>query len=416
MGKHTCRGAGSPKDADSTDAHGRPRHGNPHALRARPAGETPSRAAPRPASPVTPQADARHLHNDRARPRGKRQDKGHGRRLRGFGQDNEKLAKALQFLSPERLAGLPENGSFHVHVAPRGLVGVLLEELADRALVVKGRAVLAKAGPLPRWAQVSWTRPFWLDIASIADASAKLRAVQRNWRAHLEWESGLNRRAILIEEALPHMAQNPLVFGRDMQVPTAPLGAFLLWNKNLVLASGETTSPFADGEPVFLENRLDPPGRAYLKLWEAFTVFGRMPGEGELCVELGASPGGWTWVLGSLKARVLSLDKAPLAPNVAAMPNVEHCLGSGFALEPDLMGEVDWLFSDMICTPDRLLGLLRRHLAARTFRRAVCTIKFRSDQDHNLVSAFAEIPGSCVRHLSCNRHELTWFYERPDTE
>lgn len=417
MGKDTYRGARSPRGGtgDVNAAHGFAGSGDPRPAREKPAHQSSPRTSSSPSS----------SRNSSSRPapcphHGGRADKeasfgkGHGRRLRGFGQEDEKLARAAEALSWEKLEHLPEEGSFQVHVAPRGLLGVLLEELADRALAVKGRAVLARSGPLPHWTQISWTRPFWLEIASIADAKTKLRAVQRNWRAHLDKESGLNRRAVLIEEALPHVGRKPLVFERNMQVPTAPLGAFLLWDKNLVLASADTTSPFADGEPHFEENRLDPPGRAYLKLWEAFTTFGRMPKEGELCVELGASPGGWTWVLGSLGARVFSLDKAPLARNVAAMPNVEHCLGSGFALDPSLLGKADWLFSDMICCPERLLELLQKHLAARSFRRAVCTIKFRSDQDHNLVSAFAGIPGSSVRHLSCNRHELTWFYERPD--
>lgn len=400
MGKGTYRGARSPKGgAGQASAHDFAGRGDSRPRREKPARPQHSRASsPQP-------SHAGHLRKDAAR--------GHGRRLRGFGQEDEKLAKALEELSPEKLGNLPDEGTFQVHVAPRGLLGVLVEELGDRALAVRGRVVLAKSGPLPRWAQVSWTRPFWLEIASIADAKTRLKAIQRNWRAHLERESGLNRRATLIEEALPHVGQRPLVFERNMRVPTAPLGAFLLWDKNLVLASAETTSPFEDGEPHFEENQIDPPGRAYLKLWEAFTVFGRMPREGELCVELGASPGGWTWVLGSLGARVFSLDKAPLAPNVASMPNVEHCLGSGFALDPSLLGEADWLFSDMICDPERLLELVRKHLAARSFRHAVCTLKFRSDKDHALVSAFTEIPGSSVRHLSRNRHELTWFYERP---
>ena len=62
-----------------------------------------------------------------------------------------------------------------------------------------------------------------------------------------------------------------------------------------------------------------PPNRAYLKLWEALTLAanmpdGRMPRPGELCLDLGSSPGGWSWVLQKLGARVISVDKAPLDP------------------------------------------------------------------------------------------------------
>ncbi len=54
----------------------------------------------------------------------------------------------------------------------------------------------------------------------------------------------------------------------------------------------------------------------------------------ELCLALGSSPGGWTWVLAKLGARVLILDKAPLAPAVAAMPGVEYRAESAFGFEP----------------------------------------------------------------------------------
>ena len=339
-----------------------------------------------------------------------RSGKGHGRRLHGLGEDPG-LANLVARYSPEKLATLPPEGSFCVHIAPRGLMGQLVEELGDTVLAIRGRAVLARGNARPCWAQTSWLHPLWIPIDSISDAARKLVAMQRRWSAHLDRESGLNRRATLIEEALPHVKKAPLVFGEDFA--PLPMGAFLLWNKDLVLASAQTTSPFADGEVHFVENREDPPGRAYLKLWEAFTIFGIRPGQGELCLELGAAPGSWTWVLGNLGARVFSIDKAPLAAHVESMPNVNHCLGSGFALTPDLTGRVDWLFSDMICYPQRLLALVQQYIEARAMRHALCTIKFQSSEDHNLIAAFASIEGAQIRHLSCNKHELTWLYSEP---
>ena len=209
-----------------------------------------------------------------------------------------------------------------------------------------------------------------------------------------------------MQEQLPYVAARPLHFGTP--APSAPLGAFTLWEKDLMLASPRTTSPFADGEVQFVENREDPPGRAYLKLWEVFTLTGRTPAPGELCIDLGAAPGGWTWVLGRLGCRVFSVDKAGLAPQGAAMPGVNHCLGSGFGLEPRHVGQVDWLFSDMICYPDRLLETVREWLAADACRNVVCTLKFQARTDHETARAFAAIPGGRLLHLSCNKHELTF--------
>lgn len=237
------------------------------------------------------------------------QEKGHGRRLHGLGEDPG-LAPLLARLSAEHLSqkDLPAE-DFSVQIAPRGLMGPLLEELGPRALAVRGRAVLAKGTKPACWAQNVWTAPFWLPVSSISDAARKLAERQRNWRAHLDFESGLNRRATLIEQALPHISSKPFCYGQP--APKAPLGAYLLWRPDMILASCSTTSPFADGEVRFEENRTVPPGRAYLKLWEAFTLLGKKPGADDLCIELGAAPGSWTWVLAQTGCHIFSLDKAP---------------------------------------------------------------------------------------------------------
>lgn len=302
-------------------------------------------------------------------------------------------------------SALPKE-DFSVQVAARDYMQPLLEELGDRVITVRGRLVLARGTEPAAWAQNVWTEPRWIPITSIGSGARQLSALQRNWRAHIPTLGGHVRRLRLMQEQLPYVAARPLHFGTP--APSAPLGAFTLWEKDLMLASPRTTSPFADGEVQFVENREDPPGRAYLKLWEVFTLTGRTPAPGELCIDLGAAPGGWTWVLGRLGCRVFSVDKAELAPQVAAMPGVNHCLGSGFGLEPRHVGQVDWLFSDMICYPDRLLETVQEWLAADACRNVVCTLKFQAQTDHETARAFAAIPGGRLLHLSCNKHELTF--------
>lgn len=294
--------------------------------------------------------------------------------------------------------------SFTVYIAAKGFEEDLLTELGDRFAARRGRLFLARGGPEPcAWAQNTWRNPQWLAVTSISDAAAKLKALQRNWRLHA---TAHHRRAALIQEQLPSMTRRPHVFGDP--APAAPLGGWTLWEPNLVLAATDTSSPFPDGDAHFVENKLGPPGRAYLKLWEVFTLLGTGPKPGDLCVDLGSAPGGWTWALGSMGARVFSVDKAALAPHVAAMPEVQHCRGSGFSLDPRHAGAVDWLFSDMICYPDRLLTMIRRWLEHGACRNFVCTLKFQGATDHAAARAFAAIPGSRLMHLSCNKHELTW--------
>lgn len=153
---------------------------------------------------------------------------------------------------------------------------------------------------------------------------------------------------------------------------------------------------------------MTPPNRAYLKLWDAFTRLGVAPGPGELCLDLGACPGGWSWVIAGLGAKVISVDKAPLDPRIAAMPLVTSRQESAFGLDPLTVGPVDWLFSDIICYPQRLLSLVNRWREAGLARNFVCTLKFQGETDHAAAAAFAAIPNSRVFHLFHNKHELTW--------
>ncbi|HZF77010.1 MAG TPA: SAM-dependent methyltransferase, partial [Acetobacteraceae bacterium] len=152
--------------------------------------------------------------------------------------------------------------------------------------------------------------------------------------------------------------------------------------------------------------RTGPPSRAYLKLWEALTRLGRHPRPGERCLDLGASPGGWTWAIARLGAGVTAVDKAPLDPAVAAMPGVQVRQESAFGLDPRRETPVDWLFSDVICYPTRLLALVRRWVEADAARNLVCTVKFQGATDHDTVAAFAAIPDALLFHGAHNKHEL----------
>lgn len=296
-----------------------------------------------------------------------------------------------------------------VYLAPEGFAHELkreLERLNATIMAEREHLFLCEGEALSvHWAQNIWHDARFMDIASIGDAARKLTAVQRNWHLYSVAE---HRRAALIQEALPHVGARPLHFGDP--APSAPLGSWTLWERDRLLAAPCCSSPFADGKVRFVENRVDPPSRAYLKLWEVFTLLGTGPKPGELCLDLGAAPGGWTWVLASMGARVFSVDKAPLAANVAAMPTVDACTGSGFGLDPRHAGRVDWVFSDMICYPERLYGLVERWLEHDACRNMVCTLKFQAETDDISIERFAAVPHSRLVHLSCNRHELTWIY------
>lgn len=297
------------------------------------------------------------------------------------------------------------------YIAPRGFEHELAAELARKRQSVlerRGRLFLCKDAPASlAWAQNVWLEPRFLSVRSIKDAACQLKNLQRNWALHESaCREGTRRRAVLIEKALPHVSRKPLIFGAPL--PDAPLGAWTMWETDRILASPSCISRFADGEVLFEENKKDPPNRAYLKLWEVFTLLPQRPGPGERCLDMGACPGGWTWVLASLGARVLSVDKAPLEPAIAQNPLVTYLAGSAFALNPETTGVFDWLCCDVICYPERLLKTIQRWIKSGKVRNFVCTLKFQGETDHESAEAFAAIPGSRLMHLSCNKHELTW--------
>lgn len=300
-------------------------------------------------------------------------------------------------------AGTPIPTGLTGYLAPEGFLDDLLAELGAVA-AVHGRLVLAEGPPRPAaWTANLWLDPVRLPIGSIAEGAGALRAIQRNWALY---DFKLHRRARLIQQRLPHVSAKPLRFPGP--APSAPLGSWTLLDAGTILAAARCTSPFPNGEIAFVEDREAPPNRAYLKLWEAFTLLGVHPKPGERCLDLGASPGGWSWVLQSLGASVLAVDKAPLAPAIARLPRVEFLKASAFALEPQAVGPVDWLLSDVICYPQRLLTLVERWLAPGLARNLLCTLKFQGPTDHDTARRFAAIPGSRLFHLHHNKHELTW--------
>ena len=267
------------------------------------------------------------------------------------------------------------------------------------------RLVLSTDAPIESaWASNIWRNVEEIPIRSIGQAANELRERQRNWAMYAPQHHG---RAKLIAEKLPHVSAKPVEIGGV--VPEAPLGSWTLLEPDLMLAATDCSSPFPNGEARLVEDRDGPPSRAYLKLYEAFATLRRWPAPGEHCLDLGASPGGWTWLLARTGASVVAVDKAPLADHVARLANVHWREGSAFALDPREQPPVDWLCSDIICYPQRLLALVQRWIDSGTARNLVCTIKFQGVTDHGIVREFAAIPGARVLHLHHNKHELTFM-------
>ena len=297
------------------------------------------------------------------------------------------------------------------YLAPEGGEASLLGELTAAGVEISswhGRLAISPDPPIASaWALDVWTAPALYSVASVKAAADILRGMQRNWSAY---GVAHHRRMALIEARLPPVKARRLVFPEA--APTGHLGAWTLLAPDLMLASPTKTSPFVNGECLFVEDRIGPPSRAYLKLWEACTRLGVWPLPGETCIELGAAPGGWTWALARLGATVTAIDRAPLDPAVAAMPGVTWRAGDAFSVAPE---PADWLFSDVIAYPDRLTEMITTWIASGQVARIVCSIKFQGDTDHAAARRLAAIPYATLLHLFHNKHELTFLWSR-DTE
>ena len=290
------------------------------------------------------------------------------------------------------------------YLAPKVFVNQAAAELKG-VQAVHGRLVIAGGPPQTSyWAQNTWLEPRTLRIRSITDGAKALRAIQRNWIMYsFRW----HRRSTLIQEKLPHVSARPLRFPEP--VPQSPLGSWTLLAPDLVLASARCSSAFPHGEVRFVESKQGPPCRAYLKLWEVFCRIQKMPAAGDACLDAGASPGRWTWVLQQLGARVLAGDRADPAPEIMRLAGVKFRKGNVFSILPDQDNRFDWIFCDMACYPEKLLDWVSIWLNSGKCRNFVCTLKFQGNSHYGVIKKFAALQHTAFLHLTHNKHELTWI-------
>ena len=257
------------------------------------------------------------------------------------------------------------------------------------------------------FAQDTWLRLEILPYTSINHAAELLKTKTRRWS---HYSVNNHRRAELILDKVPSAKIKRYDFLEE--IPNTTIGCFALLSESEIILTPETTCPLPFGEIEFNEDKINPPSRAYLKLWELFTLYGFKPTEGMKTIDVGSCPGGWTWVLQTVGAHVVSVDKAPLDPKIAALPNIEFKKESAFGLRPQHVGHLDWFFSDIICYPDKLLELVTRWMDSGLVDNFACTIKFQKPTDFETLFKFKAIPQSKVVHLSCNKHEVTWIHSK----
>jgi 23S rRNA (cytidine2498-2'-O)-methyltransferase len=203
------------------------------------------------------------------------------------------------------------------------------------------------------------------------------------------------------------------------------LHVIFLEGDHVVLAQGDPrdSAPWPLGIPR-LRMHADAPSRSALKLEEALlTLLGederrRLLREGMRGADLGAAPGGWTWVLVRNGLHVTAIDNGPLRQHLLDSGRVDHLRADGFQWQPK--APLDWMVCDMVEQPRRVAERMATWLREGWCRHAIFNLKLpmkkRWDETRLCLELFerqAKLPLLVrARQLYHDREEITVFASR----
>jgi 23S rRNA (cytidine2498-2'-O)-methyltransferase len=138
-----------------------------------------------------------------------------------------------------------------------------------------------------------------------------------------------------------------------------------------------------------------------------------LPCASDRVIDLGATPGGWSYVAASLGAEVLMVDRSePDAALLRRFPALRFMRGDGLNPPEAELQRATIIMSDMACEPQKLFQSVRRWIKLPELRAMICTLKFHGVSDKSLIREFAALKGAQVYHLCHNGHELTWVWKK----
>lgn len=123
--------------------------------------------------------------------------------------------------------------------------------------------------------------------------------------------------------------------------------------------------------------QMDPqaPSRSYLKIEEAFRMFGKEPSHQETVIDLGAAPGGWSYSALKRGAIVTALDNGPLKDPVKSHKNIRHLKVDALKYTYEASKPADWLLCDILDKPEVIFKLLKKWMSQRWCRSFIVNIK-----------------------------------------
>ena len=261
-------------------------------------------------------------------------------------------------------------------------------------------------------------------IAPVQEALSGLGRFGDVWVEHPDSEAGkpLAGLARAFGNALrPALRQRGYLTAEpDARLPR--LHVLLVAGDHLLLASADPAdaAPWPLGVPR-LRMHPDAPSRSALKLEEALLCL-LTPAEreawlkpGMVAADLGAAPGGWSWVLARQHIRVYAIDNGPMAETALATGIIEHLRADGFRWQPPKT--LDWLVCDMVESPRKVAARMATWFRECWCRRAIFNLKLpmkkRWIETRDCLALFADEAGRPLevraRQLYHDREEITVY-------
>ena len=167
------------------------------------------------------------------------------------------------------------------------------------------------------------------------------------------------------------------------------------------------------------------PSRSTMKLAEALMEFldekdrVKRLAPGMSAIDLGASPGGWTWQLVQRGLMVIAVDNGPMDAALLETGQVKHRRDDGFHFRP--AEPVDWMVCDMVESPSKIARLAAKWIAEGWCDQTIFNLKLpmkkRWEEVERCRGIVDEVLGGGgyylrMKHLYHDREEVTAYLAR----
>ncbi len=330
-------------------------------------------------------------------------------------ESEELLAEELQTNFGRAAVRRISDQGYLVSCEPKVLPARMLIAFADQTLPnvapVKADSISAWAELLFKWLvrHLENENCRWrLDILSVGEkvGPRRIKLIEQALDAHLQ-----RHRRSLKKRRLS--ALDPLSRG-DFLIQLCCTSLTEGYLSNYLWAEGEgqwggVVWPSLGGILEVADDK-QPPSRAFKKLEECLQRTSLSMQKGEVCVDLGAAPGSWTYVAAKRGAHVIAVDRAPLRDDLMRQRSVKFVKADAFKFKPEKL-PVDWLLCDVVAFPERTLELLNQWCSDAWCRKFCVTFKFKGAPNWKVIAELKKLLiQKCdvvyLRRLTNNRNEI----------